>query len=192
MKIRRLQIEQQMAKLHIESQIARLSIQSPIRRIKSVDRQNAQMIVEREGPSLEIENMRTRVDTLTRQDVPAAVTQVRQDKINGSHAAAYLQGNNSVNTHPARVKITAVRTAGFAGGGHSDNGRKITGSPGSLQIDWAIQDISINWDEYQAPVITVDPKPSVEIWLAQEARVEIKIVEQTYPPETGEMIDEEV
>lgn len=191
MKIRRLQIEQQMAKLQIESQIARLSIRSPMRRIKAVDRQNAQMIVVRERPSIQIENERKGVDILTRQNAPAPVLQDRQDKTKGGYPSAALPGNNSVNSSPARIKIPVVRTTGIARSGLADVERRITGNPGSLQIDWSIQDISISWDEYQAPIITVDPKPSVDISLAQEARIEIKIVEQTYPPETGEMVDEE-
>lgn len=191
MKIRRLQIEQHMARLQIETQIARLSIRSPIRRIKTVDRQNAQMIVERERPSIEIKNERMGVNTMTRQNAPIPANQVRQDKTINGQPAGSLPGNNGVGSPPVRIRIPVVRVPGNGGNVVSHGERRIAGNPGSLQIDWSIQDIAISWDEYQAPIITVDPKPSVDIRLAQEASVEIKIVEQTYPPETGEFIDEE-
>jgi hypothetical protein len=64
--------------------------------------------------------------------------------------------------------------------------------PGSLSIDCSMHDISITWDDYQAPVITIEPKPSVDIVLVQEPHLAFRVVENTYPPESGRTIDKEV
>ncbi len=63
------------------------------------------------------------------------------------------------------------------------------GDPGSLSIDWLIHDLVIKWDDYQSPVITLDPKPSVDVEMVQEPRLEFKVVEQSIPPEAGRTID---
>jgi hypothetical protein len=64
--------------------------------------------------------------------------------------------------------------------------------PGMLEIDWTDHEITIRWDEYQAPVIVIDPKPSVNIELEQEPSIEIKVVEYVYPPEQGATVNTEV
>jgi hypothetical protein len=201
MRIRRLQLESwQMARLSVVTQMARLSIDAPIRKIKSIQQQRAQMIVNRENPSLEIDIQdirgsvgRSSVNTLVQASASRAYN-IRQSINNGS----YNSSNISALSHRGNPIILITRSR-ISSANQSDTSQavidgiaSVKGNPGSLSIDWSLQDITISWDEYQAPVITIEPKPSVNVELAQEPFVEFKVVEQAYPPETGGTIDEAV
>lgn len=202
MKIRRLQIEsRQLARLSIEAQLARLSIDAPVRRIKDVQQQRAQMKINREGPSLEVDMQSLRnniglksVATLARESASQAAAQIRQGikniENNGDYVAAMPHRGNPIGTI-SRSALLQVKQPPPPRGA-SDPTVSVKSNPGSLSIDWSVQDISITWDDYQAPIITIEPKPSVEVVLAQEPYLEFKVVEQSFPPETGRTIDEEI
>lgn len=202
MKIRRLQIEsQQMAQLTVEAQMARLSINAPVRRIKAVQQQRAQMTVDREYPSLEVDMQSLRnniglksVGTLVQESASQAYEQVRQGikniENNGDYIATLPRRGNPI-AEIARSTMLRVKQASTTGG-VSDPTVAVKSDPGSLSIDWSLQDISITWDDYQTPIITIEPKPSIEVVLAQEPHLEFRVVEQSYPPETGRTIDQAV
>lgn len=202
MKVRRLQIEsEQMARLSIETQMARLSINAPVRRIKAVQQQRVQMTVSREYPSLEVnmESLRNNiglksVGTLVQESAAQAVSQAQQGikniENNGDFVSALPRRGNPI---ADIARSTMLRTKQAAPSGRaSDPTVSVKSNPGSLSIDWSLQDISISWDDYQSPIITVEPKPSVDVMLVQEPHLEFKVVEQSYPPETGRTIDEAV
>jgi hypothetical protein len=68
---------------------------------------------------------------------------------------------------------------------------KMKGDPGSLSINWSSHDLKIEWDDYQSPQITVEPKASVDIRVVQEPYIEISVAEKMIPPEKGVAIDAE-
>lgn len=202
MRIRRLQIESsQMARISIQAQMARLSINAPLRRINSIQQQSAQMSVDKENPSLEVdaESLRNNIGlkspaTLTREAASQSVDQIKQTikKIenNGDYVATLPRSGNPI-PQIARNALLSPKPAAPPRG-VSDPTVSIKSNPGSLSIDWSMQDLSITWDDYQTPVITIEPKPSVNVVLAQEPYIEFKVVEQAYPPESGRTIDKEV
>ncbi len=190
-----------MARISVQAQLARLNIDVPMRRIKTVQKPRAQMTIDREKPSLEInmESLRNNIGlksirTLTREIAAQSFSQVRQAikniENNGDYAATLPQRGNPI-AQIARNAIVSARPAP-APRGASDPTVSVTSNPGSLNIDWSMQDVSITWDDYQTPVITIEPKPSVDIVLEQEPHLAFKVVEHTYPPESGRTIDEEV
>jgi hypothetical protein len=65
------------------------------------------------------------------------------------------------------------------------------GDPGDLSIDWSRHDLKIEWDDFQTPQITVEPKASIDISVVQEPSIEYTVVEQMIPPEKGASIDAE-
>jgi hypothetical protein len=202
MKIRRLQIEsQQMARISVQAQMARLSISMPIRRIKAVQQHRAQMTVSRKNPSLEVdmESLRNNIGlksigTLTREIAAQSFAQARQGtkniENNGDYVAALPHEGNPI-AQISRTAMLRTKTVS-APAKAADPTVSIKGNPGSIKINWSLQDVSIIWDEYQTPIITVDPKPSVNIVMAQEPRLEFKVVEHSYPPESGRTVNEEI
>jgi hypothetical protein len=108
---------------------------------------------------------------------------------NGERFVTLPHGRNPI----AQVAKQKVKSAPppRQGGAVIDPTIRIKANPGSISINWSIQDVKIIWDDYQAPVIRIDPKPYINVELAQEARVEFKVVEQSIPPEAGRMIDAE-
>jgi hypothetical protein len=191
----------EMARLRVEMQLAGLSINAPMRRIKTIQNERPQMTVDREAPSIEVDmeslhnNIGLKSPMTLSQDSAAqarsAVLQNIKTTENNGDAVATLPHSQNPIAAIARARVIQPTPVGVPSGQPVDPTVKVTGHTGDLNIDWAIQDISISWDDYQTPVITIDPKPSVDVSLAQESRVEFKVVEQSYPPETGRNIDEE-
>jgi hypothetical protein len=189
-----------MARLRIEVQLARLSIDYKHRRIKEIQQQSAQMKVSREYPSLQVDMRSLRnniglknIEVLVRENVSQAYSSVQQSiktiENSGDQIAALPRKGNAI-AAIARQNMLRTRQPSVPRG-VSDPTVGMKSNPGSLSIDWSLQDLTISWDDYQAPVITLDPKPSVNIELAQEARIEFKVVEQSIPPESGRTIDKE-
>jgi len=200
MKVRRLQLEvNQMARLSAKVQLARLSVDFKYRRIKEVRQHRPQMKVRRENPSLKVE-MRSlyeniglkSIRTLAQESVALAQSQVREAtkaiENNGDMMAALpRKGGNPVAEIAWR---NMLKTRQPIRRGLIDPTVPMKGDPGSFKIDWLIHDLVIKWDDYQSPVITLDPKPSVDVEMVQEPRLEFKVVEQYIPPESGRTIDE--
>jgi hypothetical protein len=201
MKIRRLQIEsQQMARISVKAQLARLSIDAPIRGIKAVQQRRAQMTVNRENPSLEIDMVNLRnniglksVRTLTQETASQSLAHARQAikniENNGDYVAQLPRTGNPI-AQISRSKLVRSIPAPTPRG-VSDPTVSVKSDPGSLSIDWSMQDLSITWDDFQTPTITIEPKPSIDVVLVQEPRLEFKVVEHSFPPESGRTIDKE-
>ncbi len=203
MKIRRLQVEEMtLPRINVDTTMARLSVHAPIRRIKTIHGQHPQMTVSRENPKIEVdmESLRNNIGlkssaTLVRDQAAKARAQSTQgikDIENAGDAMAAIPHSGNPVAAIALAKITRMAPNLQGSGRAVDPTVDIKGHKGALSIDWSIQDISISWEEYQQPVITVDPKPSVEITLAQPGHIKFIVVEQSFPPEKGRSIDEEV
>lgn len=203
MKVVRLEVEsQQMARLHIESQRAGLSIDAPFRRIKSIQPPRAKMKVRREAPSMDIDMERFRnnvglksINTLTQElsrQASNKASQAIKEMDRYGDAMAQLPHNGNIIAQIARNSVLAPGKPLTGTGVAQDATVGMTGHPGSFSIDWSMQDMSIRWDENQAPVITLEPKPSVDIQLAQAPNIEFKVVEQRIPAPTGRTIDAQV
>lgn len=200
MKVVRLEIvSQQMAKLGIETQRAELSIKAPVRKIQSIQPKRARMVIKREAPSLDIDMARFRnnvglkdIGTLTqelsRQASNQASQAIREMDRNGD-AMAKLPHSGNMIAQIARNRLLAPGKPLAGTGMAQDPTVGMAGHPGSISIDWSTQDMTISWDENQAPIITLEPKPSVDIQLAQEPNIEFRVVEQMIPAETGRAID---
>ena len=201
MKIRKLQVEEsQMAQIRVRFQLARVSIETNLRGIKQVDRQAARMKVSREAPSIEtdMKNLHNNIGlkdsvTLTRAMASNAVEQMEQAVKSMWREYEYiatLPHDGNPIAQLARQKLLEAPEMPAAGG-VVDPTVDVHANLGSLNIDWSIQDVTIVWDDYQEPVIRLDPKPSIDVELVQEPRISFRVVEQSIPPETGRTIDEE-
>lgn len=203
MKVVRLEIvSRQMARLSIESQRAGLSIEAPARRIRSIQPHSATMEVSLENPSIDVDMERFQnnvglksVPTLTRdisrQASNHADQAIKEMNRNGD-AMARLPRNGNVIAQIAKNEVLAPVQPLTGSGVAQDATVEVTGHPGSVSIDWSMQDMSIIWDENQAPVIRLEPKPSVNIELAQAANIEFRVVEQMIPAESGRKIDAQI
>jgi hypothetical protein len=200
-RIQKLQIEQKFARISIQNQMARLQIRTPIRRIKEVDVKRAQMIVQRKGPRVQIDSgvlLRNTARGGLQHLLSVKAAEARQSlqkviKNLNQKAKVMLES-------PDRSQIIAQNAMNdmlsvpemYPKAEIGENPVAFGIDPGMLQIDWTEHEITIRWDEYQAPVIVVDPKPSVNIMLEQEPSIEIKVVEHVYPPEQGATVNTEV
>lgn len=199
MQVRRLQLEAfQMARMSVKIQLARLSVEFKHRRIKEVRQPRAQMNVRRDYPSLEIDMQSVydniglkSIETLMKESVAQAYSIARQAtktiENNGDMMAALPRKGG--NPAAAIARRNMLRTRRPIQRGVIDPTVRIKTNPGSLSIDWRIHDLVIKWDDYQLPVIILDPKPDVHVELAQKPRLEFKVVEQSIPPEAGRTID---
>lgn len=203
MKIRRLQIEEMtLPRISVDTTMARISVHAPIRRIKTIHGQHPRMTVSRENPKIEVdmESLRNNIGmkssaTLIQDQAAKARAQSTQgikDIENAGDAMAAIPHSGNPVAAIALAKITRMAPNLQGSGRAVDPTVDIKGYKGTLSIDWSIQDISISWEEYQQSVITVDPKPSVEITLTQPGHMKFIVVEQSIPPEKGRSIDEEV
>jgi hypothetical protein len=202
MKVRRLQIEHQMAQLQIDSRFARISIESKIRRMR-IEQLNAQMTVNRENPKIELDleafkdNIGLKeIGTLTHESAARArelaKQGIREMVRNGNYVGTLPSHGNAI-AQVAMQEMLKSTVPQMGSGAVPDGAVKMKGNPGDFNIDWSRNDITISWDQYQIPVITVEPPPPyVTIALAQKPALEFTIVEQSYPPETGSSVDMKV
>ncbi len=200
MKVRRVQIEQQRAQLKIDSEMAALSIKMPKRRMK-VERKPAQMSVETTPGTvkLDMESFRNKLgiksvfalaDEIGNQamaDVKEAISNIVSD---GDYVATLPSNGNPI-AELMRSKMLNVEEPTLYHGNVPDGTIKMEGIPGDVQINWSSHEVKISWDEYQSPVITVEPKASVNVELAKRPSVKITVVELSIPPETGGTVDAE-
>lgn len=200
MKVQRLQIEQQRAQIRIDSQRATLNIQMPDRTM-TVEQRRAQMSVERESGEvvLDMENFRNHIGlksirTLTEESAARAQAQVEQS-IKEFAADADFIGTLPASGNPisqvARSRMLESKAPEMNSGKVPDGTVGMEGKPGEFSIDWSKHDLKINWDAFQSPVITVEPKASVDVQIVQEPHIEFTVVEQTIPAETGTTVDAE-
>ena len=191
-----------MARISVQAEMARLSINAPTRRIKAVQQNRAQMKVIRKHPSIKVDMTSLRnniglksIKTLTREIAAQSVAQAKQGikniENNGDFVAAFSGSGNPI-AEIARRAMLQTRRVPSAPGRAVDPTVNVKSDPGSLRIDWSMQDISITWDDYQAPVITIEPKHTVDVVLVQKPHLEFRVVEQSYPRESGRTVDEEI
>lgn len=200
MRVRRIEIEQQLAQIRVDSRMASLSVEMR-RRGMSVEQNNARMQVERSSPDIALDMREFRdniglksVFTLTRESAARAQAQVSQSIKKFASNADFI-GTLPQNGNPiAQVARRQMLEPTVFDSGRSrvpEGAVKMEGKPGNLRIDWSKHDLVINWDQFQTPVITVEPKASVEVELAREPILEFTVVEEYIPKETGQTLDTE-
>jgi hypothetical protein len=198
MRVRRIEIEQQMARIQIESQRAQIRIESH-RRDMEIQQAAAKMQVNRQAGSLEVDTTAAQENTGHRsamaqqnyfadrsiQMAQAGVSRRVQDgDIAGQqpqttdNMMAAVAASHMLEEQVPTVDVSTVPPA-----------ISVNATPESFEINWEMQDLEINWEQYQRPNITVEPPPSVEISLAQEARMECKVVDEYIPAQTGQKVD---
>lgn len=200
MKVQRLQIEQQMAQIRIDSKLANLSIEAPHRRMR-ITRQDAQMTVQREAPDVEldmqdfrnkngIKDIKAFMDDNTAKAYRQADQGIRETARDGDFVGT-LPGSGSSIGRLAKSKLLEADMPEMNSGQVPYGPVKMKGDIGALAIDWSSHDLKIEWDDYQAPQITVEPKASVDVSVAREPYLEFTVVEQAIPPEKGTAVDAE-
>jgi len=194
----KLQIEQKFARISIQNQMARLQIRMPIRRIKEVDVKRAQMIVRRKDPRLQIDpgvlmrntargnlqNLITTKAAEARESLQKVIQNINK-KAREMLESADRKDLIAQQAMDDLLKVRELKPRAEIG----ENPIAFGIEPGELEIDWTDHEVTIRWDEYQTPIIVVDPKPSVNIELEQEPSIEIKVVEYVYPPEQGATVN---
>ncbi len=196
MKVYRLQIEQEMARIAVETQMAALAIKKQ-QRTMHIEQQRAIMSIEREAGYMKLDlqgfydniglkgpqTLNRDTAANARSDARQAISQIMSDaKFVGTLPAT----GNSIG-QLARKKLLAPYQP--EPGGMPPGAIDMQGKPGEIHIDWSNYELNIVWDQYQAPRIRLEPKASVEIRLAQEPRIEYRMVEQMIPPRSGRNID---
>lgn len=201
MKVQRLRIEQQLAQIRVDSQMASLSIEMP-RRTMSVEQLRPQMSVSRQEGKirLDMEEFRDNIGLKSIRALTAETAARAQAKVeqsikeiagDGDYIGTLPASGNPI-AEVARRKMLESRAKETGGETVPDGAVKMEGIPGGLQINWSKHDLKINWDNFQSPVITVEPKASVNVQIVREPHIEYTVVELTIPAETGRAIDEEV
>lgn len=201
MEVQRVQIEQQMARIKIETQRARLKIEQEMRQME-INMERAQMTVNRENGSLDIDstalrNNTARRDIYTLQDHFAsnATMKGRQgisEIVSKGNYLAQLPdntGGRKVGQHAKQKLIESVSPATYGRSPLPQSGIEITGKKGEFSIDWTPYKLDISWGAMQRPVVTLDPKGSVNVELAQRASVDCTVVTMTIPKEIGNLVD---
>ncbi|HHU22240.1 MAG TPA: hypothetical protein GXZ52_02300 [Clostridiales bacterium] len=200
MKISRIQIEQEFAQLKIETQMASLSIEMPKRRM-SIQQQPAQMNIKQQKPNIELDMQEFRnniglksnkalMEEYVAEAQARAQQGIRQMAKDGDFVGTLPTDANNIG-ELARAKLLQVSEPEMNSGKVPPGAISMDGKPGNVDINWMRHDLKIDWDEYQAPKITVEPKASVHIEIAREPVLEITVIEETIPPETGRAIDTE-
>ncbi len=198
MRVRRLQIEQQMAKIAIESTMASLKIDIPKREM-IIQSRKAEMTLDREEGKIELDLSVQKanlglmgVRDLTSARIAEAKSKLEQSRLEYSadgDAIATLPSRGNAIAAVAKKNMLKTRPPEMNSGRVPQPAVRVEGKPGKLDINWTKSDLVIKWGKYEPPVITVEPKASVEIELIQEPVVECRVVEMEIPPETGRMID---
>jgi hypothetical protein len=200
MKVHRLQIEQQMAQIRIDSQLANLSIEASQRHM-TVNRQDARMTVRQEAPEVEldmqdfrnkngIQDIKSFMDDNTAEAYRHARQSIRETTRDGNFVGTLPAGGNSIG-RLAKSKLLEADMPEMNSGRVPYGPVKMKGDIGAFDIDWSSHDLRIEWDDYQAPQITVEPKASVDIAIEQEPYLEFTVIEQEIPPEKGTAVDAE-
>ena len=198
MRFQKLQIEQKFARISIENQMARLEIRTPMRRIRSINVKRPQMLVSRRWPSLQINS-----DVLKKNTARGSIQELLNLKAQEAKESLHKVVQN-LNQKAKEMLETADRAGLIAQQAMDtllsvrelkpkaelgENPVSFYIDPGELHIDWTEHEISIQWDEYQSPIIVLEPKPQVRVKLEQRQAIVIKVVEYVYTPEQGMTIN---
>ena len=200
MKVKRIHVEQQRAQLKIDSQMAALSIKMPVRRMK-IEQKPARMTVNKSPARVNIDmqdfrnkigmkSIHTLIDESAARAVAQASESIKQITSDGDFVAAMPSSGNSI-AELSRMKMLSVNEPSLYNGNIPDGTVKMQGTPGDIQIDWSSHEVVISWDEFQSPNITLEPKASVNVELAQRPSIEFSVVEQSIPKESGTILDTE-
>jgi hypothetical protein len=198
MKVQRLQIEQQMAKIDIESTKPVLKIDMPKREMQ-IETKNAEMTLDMEQGGIEIDMTAFRNNMGVRSisdfsseniaDAKVGLEQRRREYSADGDMVASLPSNGNSIAQVALKNLLATDMPEMNSGKVPEKPVRVSGQPGKIDINWSKSDIVIKWGKYEPPEITVEPKASVNVELAQEPIIECEVVEMEIPPETGRMID---
>lgn len=201
MEVQRVQIEQQMARIKVETQRARLKIEQEMRQME-INMERAKMTVNRENASLEVDstalkNNTARRDIYTLQDhfasnsISKGFQGISDIVAKGDYLAKLPDqtGGRKIGQHAKQKLIESVAPASYGRSQLPQKGIEVTGKKGDFSIDWTPYKLDISWGAMQRPVITLDPKGSVNVELAQRASVECNVVTMTIPKEIGNLVD---
>jgi hypothetical protein len=198
MKVQRLHIEQQMAKISVESTMASLKIEIPKREM-IIQMPKVEMSLDMEKGTIDIDmsgfwhnaGFKTMLE-MASENAAKAKSELEQSRREEAAEADYigaLPSSGNAIGQVSRRNLLKTDMPEMNTGRLPEKPVKIEGKPGKLNINWEKSDLVIRWGKYEPPIITVEPKPSVKIELAQEPKVETTVVELEIPPETGRMID---
>lgn len=201
MKIQRLQIDQQMAQIRVDSQMAALSIDMP-KRTMEIEQRHAQMSIEKAAPKIELDMQSFRnsiglKDALTlMEETAAAAKEIASQNIKQTAAEGDIIGtlpsNVNIIAQVAKNNMLEVKAPVMNSGKVPSGPVKMEGKPGKLDINWSRHDLKINWNNFQTPTITVEPKASVDVQVVTEPYIEYTVIEEEIPPDIGMEIDEEI
>ncbi|MGI5935637.1 MAG: DUF6470 family protein [Oscillospiraceae bacterium] len=201
MKIARIQIEQELAQLKIETQMASLTVETS-KRGMDIQRQPAQMNIIQQAPKIELDmqefrnnlglkSNRALMEEYVAEAHAKAQQGIRQIARDGDFVAS-IPTNTSNIAELARTKMLKVQEPEMNSGKVPPGAVGMEGLPGEFDITWSPHDVKIEWNKYQAPEFTVEPKAEVYVELSREPRLEITVVEEHIPPQRGRTIDTEV
>lgn len=201
MKIHRVQIEQQAARIGVESRRASLDIKTR-RRTMTVENSPPEMSVTSEDPkvtldlqqfrnSIGLKSIRTLADESVARAQAHVLESIRALSADGDAVATLPSQGNPI-AQVARRRMLQDKTPEICSGEVPPGPIKMEGDPGKLSIDWSRNELKIEWGDPEPPVITVEPKASVEVHLEQMPSVKISVVELSIPPETGARLDERI
>ena len=197
MEIPRLRIEQQMAKIGIKVQHAQLHMDMPDMSME-INWKPPKMTVNREsaGIALNMDEVKANLglknnDQLKDDVVTKAYQAAKEGTQKIVKTAAYvgdvtIHGQNKIGA-AARNKMLEYIDTDM---GHSSvpPGIEMDGYPGSLAIDWAKGEISIDFKGGGMANGYVDPPCSVEVYLKQRPNVRISLAEGSILPTTGRRV----
>jgi hypothetical protein len=202
MKVQRLVIDQQRAQIEITNQMGRLAIDCNYRRGMQVDAQHASMTADYQPgkvmldatalqDNLALRNFRSlqrHSASVAQQKAQAGTRETSQD---GEFTAQQPHAGSSLVGQLARQKTIADHATAPTYGRSTvpEAAVKMTGVAGGYEVEWEPQQFEINWDQLKGPNITLEPPPSVDIRLAQDAQVECQVVEESIPAEPGVLLD---
>ena len=200
MKVQRLVIEQQRAQIDITNQRGQLQVESNYHREMQVDWQPAKLKTDTELGKVMLDSTNLRENTglrdvfslqrhsadIAQQKAQQAIEQIVQD---GDFTAQQPNSGNLIGQLALDEMLTDTEPATYGRSIVPEPAVKMTGVAGGCEIEWVPQQFEINWDQMQGPNITLEPPPSVDIRVVQDAQIECKVVEESIPPQPGKLID---
>ena len=198
MKIQKLHIEQQMARISVHSRMAAISIRAPRRKMK-ISYQDARMTAKSQPPGVKLDMRAFRnhngikdISAFLKENTAKAYAQaargIRELVADGNYIGV-LPGEGNRIGMLAKSRLLETREPEAGGGPVPYGPVKMEGYAGRLTVNWSKHDLKIEWDEFQVPQITVQPKASVHIDMVREPQIAVTVVEESIPPEKGGAID---
>lgn len=200
MKVQRLVIDQQRAQIEITNQMGKLAIDCNYRRGMQVDAQQAAMTADFQQGKVSLDStalqdnlalrdfrsLQEHCASTAQQKAQSGIREIAQD---GDFTAQQPNPGDLIGKLAQQKILSGTPTPSYGRSTVPEAAVKMTGVAGGYEIEWEPQQFEINWDQLQGPNITLEPPPSVDIRLAQDAQVECDVVEETIPAEPGILFD---